>query len=299
MRADEPVLTQLPEVAPSVTVDPATGKPADPAGGDPETLREAFHLLPGFRVERLFTVPRQTCGSWVSLTVDPKGRLIASDQAAAGLFRITPSPIGSGQPTRVEPLLAGISSAQGLLFAFGSLYVTRNGHTALYRLRDTDGDDRFDETTRLAEIGGGGEHGPHGLRLSPDGKQILLVAGNHTQVPLTIVADPPQRMGGVRPGQRHATITAGGTCRLSPNWDEDLLLPRQWDAGGHAVGLLAPAGWIASIDPDGKQWDLRTIGFRNAYDIALNADGELFTYDSDPEWDLGTPGIARREFCTP
>ena len=198
MRADEPVLTQLPEVAPSVTVDPATGKPADPAGGGPETLREAFHLLPGFRVERLFTVPRKTCGSWVSLTVDPKGRLIASDQAAAGLFRITPSPIGSGQPTRVEPLLAGISSAQGLLFAFGSLYVTRNGHGALYRLRDTDGDDRFDETTRLAEIAGGGEHGPHGLRLSPDGKQILLVAGNHTQVPLTIVADPPQRMGGVR-----------------------------------------------------------------------------------------------------
>ena len=87
----------------------------------------------------------------------------------------------------------------------------------------------------------------------------------------------------------HATITGGGTCRLSPNWDEDLLLPRQWDAGGHAVGLLAPAGWIAGIDPDGKQWDLRTIGFRNAYDIALNADGELFTYDSDPEWDLGTP----------
>ena len=25
-----------------------------------------------------------------------------------------------------------------------------------------------------------------------------------------------------------------------PNWDEDLLLPRQWDAGGHAVGILAP-----------------------------------------------------------
>ena len=32
-----------------------------------------------------------------------------------------------------------------------------------------------------------------------------------------------------------------------------------------------------------------SIGYRNAYDIAFNADGELFTYDSDMEWDMGTP----------
>ena len=32
-----------------------------------------------------------------------------------------------------------------------------------------------------------------------------------------------------------------------------------------------------------------SIGFRNAYDLALNADGELFTYDADMEWDLGLP----------
>ena len=30
-------------------------------------------------------------------------------------------------------------------------------------------------------------------------------------------------------------------------------------------------------------------GFRNAYDIAFNAHGELFTYDSDMEWDRGLP----------
>ena len=74
-----------------------------------------------------------------------------------------------------------------------------------------------------------------------------------------------------------------------PNWDEDLLLPRQWDAGGHAAGVLAPGGWIAATDPDGKEWELLTVGFRNAYDMALNADGELFTYDADMEWDMGLP----------
>ncbi len=223
------------------------------------------------------------------MTIDPRGRIIASDQAGQGLFRVTPAPIGSTEPTQVERLDVKVSSAQGLLFAFDSLYVTKNGGgSAIYRLQDTDGDDQFDKVTRLADIAGGGEHGPHGLRLSPDRKQIYIVAGNHTPPPIEITADPPQRMGGVRSGQRHAKVESG-TCRLSANWDEDLLLPRQWDAGGHAVGLLAPAGWIAAIDPDGKNWDLRTIGFRNAYDLALNADGELFTYDSDMEWDIGLP----------
>ena len=30
-------------------------------------------------------------------------------------------------------------------------------------------------------------------------------------------------------------------------------------------------------------------GFRNAYDMAFNADGELFTFDADMEWDWGWP----------
>ena len=30
-------------------------------------------------------------------------------------------------------------------------------------------------------------------------------------------------------------------------------------------------------------------GLRNHFDIAFNALGDLFTYDSDMEWDVGTP----------
>ncbi len=72
-------------------------------------------------------------------------------------------------------------------------------------------------------------------------------------------------------------------------WDEDQLLPRMWDAGGHAVGVMAPGGWIAQVNPDGTNWELLSMGYRNQYDIALNPEGELFTYDSDMEWDVGTP----------
>ena len=74
-----------------------------------------------------------------------------------------------------------------------------------------------------------------------------------------------------------------------PNWDEDLVLPRQWDANGHAAGILAPGGWIASTDPDGKTWHMLSVGYRNPYDMDFNAEGELFAYDADMEWDLGAP----------
>ena len=76
---------------------------------------------------------------------------------------------------------------------------------------------------------------------------------------------------------------------MPKNWGEDQLLPRQWDANGHARGILAPGGWIARTDPDGKTWEIVSSGYRNTYDIAFNADGELFAYDSDMEWDMGMP----------
>ena len=239
---------------------------AAPASGFPSGV---FQTLPGFQVERLFTVPRNQLGSWVSITFDDKGRLIASDQERKGLCRITPPKIGSNEETKVEHLDVKITAAQGLLWALGSLYVSVNGGpegSGLYRVRSSKRDDHLDEVVKLKSFGSGGEHGVHGLRLAPDGKSILLVAGNHTGVP-----DKFQ------------------SSRVPRNWGEDLLLPRQWDANGHARGILAPGGWIARTDPDGKTWDIVSIGYRNTYDIALNADGELFAYDADMEWDMGMP----------
>ncbi len=52
---------------------------------------------------------------------------------------------------------------------------------------------------------------------------------------------------------------------------------------------MAPGGWIARTDKDGQKWELFCGGFRNPYDIDFNADGELFTYDADMEWDTGAP----------
>lgn len=234
----------------------------------PAAQRGTFNVLPGYKVEKLFSVPKPQLGSWVSITTDNKGRLIVCDQGNKGLCRVTPPKIGSNDETRVERLNINISSAQGMLYAFNSLYLSVNGGpgSGLYRARDTDGDDQYDEVVKLKAFRGGGEHGPHALRLSPDGKSIYIVCGNHT--------DPPDNI-------THK--------RLAPKWDEDLLLPRQWDARGHARGKLAPGGWVAKTDPDGKTWEIISSGYRNSYDMDFNADGELFVYDADMEWDLGSP----------
>ncbi|MEX1094613.1 MAG: c-type cytochrome [Planctomycetales bacterium] len=234
----------------------------------PDTSRNVFETLPGFEVELLYTVPKESQGSWVAIAFDDKGRLIASDQEQKGLFRVTPPAPGSGEPTRVEPLDAKITAAQGMVHAFGALYLSVNGGpgSGFYRARDTNGDDQYDEITLLKRFQGGGEHGPHAVRLSPDGKSLYVVCGNHTK--------PPEKF---------------DASRLPRNWGEDLLLPRQWDANGHAAGILAPGGWIAKTDPEGKTWEIVSSGYRNAYDMAFNADGELFSYDSDMEWDMGMP----------
>ena len=235
------------------------------AGGIP---RNVFQTLPGFEVELLFDVPKGELGSWVCIAFDNKGRLIASDQGGKGLCRITPAPLDGSGETKIEKLDLKITSAQGMLYAFDSLYLSVNGGpgSGFYRARDTNGDDQYDEVKLLKRFQGGGEHGPHALRLSPDGKSIYVIAGNHTT--------PPEKF-------QSSTIPS--------NWKEDLLLPRQWDARGHARGKLAPGGWVARTDPAGETWDIFSIGYRNPYDMDFNADGELFAYDADMEWDMGAP----------
>lgn len=226
-----------------------------------------FQVLPGFKVEKMFTVPKNEMGSWVSLTADDKGRLYASDQENKGIYRITPGRVGSDEPTKVERIPAKVTAAQGLLWANGALYVMCNGGpgSGIYRVTSAKNNDVLDSVEKLKAIGGGGEHGPHALRLGPDGKSIYFICGNHTQTPKF----------------EHS--------RVPKNWSEDHLLPRQWDANGHARGILAPGGFIAKTDLDCKTCEIISSGYRNPYDFAFNADGELFTYDADMEWDIGMP----------
>src|SRR5262249_54721442 len=50
-----------------------------------------------------------------------------------------------------------------------------------------------------------------------------------------------------------------------------------------------PGGTIWRLSPDGKNLALVAAGFRNHFDAAFSPAGELFTFDSDMEWDEGLP----------
>ena len=249
--------------------DQPWGKVFDAASiqGISKVPANTFQVMPGFKVEKLFSVPKNELGSWVSLTADDKGHLYASDQDGKGLVRITPGHVGTDEETKVEKIALKISAAQGLLWVHDSLYVMCNGGpgSGIYRVSASKSDGVLDKVEKLMSIAGGGEHGPHALRLGPDGKSLYFICGNHTQTP------------------------AFEQSRVPRNWGEDHLLPRQWDANGHARGILAPGGFIAKTDLNGKGCEIITSGYRNPYDFAFNADGDLFTYDADMEWDMGMP----------
>ncbi len=246
------------------------GGKAEGKRGATEVALEATDVvtLPGFTTERLYVVPKDEQGSWVALTPDPKGRILACDQYG-GLYRLTAPPIGTKGEAQVEKLKTDIAGAHGILYAFDSLYFMKNeqaGTHGLYRLRDTDGDDQFDEVKLLREMNGGGEHGPHSIVLSPDGKSLFIACGNHTKLPENMEIS-----------------------RAARAWQEDHVIERMWDANGHARGILAPGGYICKTDPEGKKFELYSYGFRNEFDAAFNDLGDLFTYDSDMEWDIGSP----------
>lgn len=227
-----------------------------------------FKVKEGFKVELLYTVPRDQQGSWVAMTNDPQGRLIVSDQYGS-LYRLTVPMSGQKGEAKVEKIDLDIGAAQGLLYAFDGLYVMVNGHKKLgkgvFKVTDKDGDDKYDTITEMLKFDKrGGEHGPHALVLSPDGKSIYIVVGNQSKLP-----------------EYQST-------RVPPLWGEDQLLPRVYGKG-FMKGTLAPKGFMAKCSPDFKNIEIVSTGFRNQYDAAFNREGELFTYDADMEWDLNTP----------
>ena len=283
IRAGEPPLTQKPEVVPSV---PSVG------GCRPAAARRVPRAT---RLSGRATVHRaeRKCGSWVAITIDPRGRHHC--QRPGDCRPVSHYSLADRQQ-RADCGRAARRAAslppRALLFAFGCLYLTFNAGPGLaLRLRDTNGDDQFDEVDKLKDHCRHWRTWPYmPCDFRPTASESCIVAGNHTLPPIEIQIDSAAtRLGGVRTAQRHATLSPGSRSRLAPNWDEDLLLPRQWDAWGRAVGLMAPNGWIAATDPDGREWEVLSVGFRNPYDMALNADGELFAYDADAEWEMGMP----------
>ncbi|NUM54064.1 MAG: DUF1080 domain-containing protein [Candidatus Hydrogenedentes bacterium] len=237
-----------------------------------------FRMPEGFSVEEVAS--HELIGSVINMTFDHLGRPLVATESEG--VRLLLDENGDGKYDKVKSVSEVVKRAMGLCYlAPGDLLVQSDGPHApgVYRLIDKNGDDVADEVTQVikAKSGGMGEHSPHAIAWGADGF-LYVMYGNHSYPDFEIAKDSPSR-----------------------GLQEDFLMPRYWDARGHAKGILAPGGTIHRVSPDLKTMAQFCGGFRNAFDFAVDNTGEIFTFDSDMEWDIGTPWFrpVRVVHCVP
>jgi putative membrane-bound dehydrogenase-like protein len=223
-----------------------------------------FRARPGFSVEEVYSPEKS--GSVVAMTFDSQGRLVISREKGPVVALLDTD--HDGLPDREQIFTDKVTNCQGICFDGNDLFAVGQGPDGpgLYRVTDQDGDGKGDTVTILGRFTGEmGEHGPHAVFFGPDGL-LHVVLGNHTG--LVVTPDP-----------------------YSPLKDyvEGYLLSRFTDPRGHAVNIRSPGGTIVRLDREANRWQLFAGGYRNTYDAAFNVMGELFTLDSDMEWDINLP----------
>ena len=127
--------------------------------------------------------------------------------------------------------------------------------TTIDTLRTWDGDE-----------GGHSDHGIHEARVSPDGKHFYIINGNGVVPPPDVSPNSPLR-----------------------NYADDRIIPLLGPQTGRLGHEKAPGGTIARTTFEGKDFHLFAGGMRNALHFDWNADGEIFSFDSDMEPEFGVP----------
>ena len=173
------------------------------------------------------------------------------------------------------------------LDAKGRVVVTSQGY--IKTLEDTDGDGRADQAKVFARTATGG------MGLCFDGTTLYFVGdgffSRYRDADGDGVADgAPERILPL-----HFMEHGGHAPRKGPDgW---------WyviggnDAGisnAHATMTNSPISWpeagaILRVNPDTKKCEIIADGLRNPYDFDFNAQGDIFTYDSDVESDFFLP----------
>jgi len=267
----------------AITIAFAATLHAQPIRGSavPDDASSVIQTLEGFKIELILRADPPRHGSWINVGKDDKGRILLTGQRGHPLTRLT---IENGKVAREEVLHLPISEIMGILWIGDSLYVdgaailpgdkgfnadatpqrrAQQGIYGLYRMRDPAGDGSFSSIERLRTWqNGAGEHGAHGIVLAPDKQHIFIVCGNAVGQPTDIAENSPMR-----------------------NFADDRAIMRR--EGGFMAGEKPPGGSIHRMDLEGKNVERFASGQRNTYDIAMNADGEVFGFDSDMEWDWG------------
>ncbi|HEX5011393.1 MAG TPA: hypothetical protein VFY71_13445, partial [Planctomycetota bacterium] len=255
-----------------------SGEPTDwprPAGGATATViapygAQPWGLLAWSTGRTLLPAEGFTCeevasgfGSLIALELSPDGEPVVSVEN--GSLLTLHDADGDGRFEGATPFCTELRVCQGLCFDGADAWATGVGPNGpgFYHLPAGD-------TPRHAELvaavtGSIGEHGPHAVVPGPDGR-LWIMLGNHVQLGAPFAKDSPVQL-----------IYEGH------------VLPRIVDPNGHATEIAAPGGTIVAYDRATGAFTLQADGFRNCYDMAFAPSGDLFTFDSDMEWDIGLP----------
>src|SRR5262249_34674465 len=125
-------------------------------GGD-----DRFAVPPGFVVEMVVPPTPNEKGlspyghfSFVNMTFDARGRLLVSQEG--GPVLLCTEPDGKGIFQKISPYCRQVKNCQGMCWVDDALLLVGDGPqgAALYRTRDTDGDDQIDDVKLLHKFQG-------------------------------------------------------------------------------------------------------------------------------------------------
>lgn len=165
-----------------------------------------------------------------------------------GLLRVTIS--SHGKPPKVETINNTLRECRGLVFKGETLYAMANVDKSLFRLRDTNGDEQFDLVEKLHEFAGDAGHGRNQLTLGPDGN-VWAIFGDAVFEPESVDKLPPT-----------------------------LPFPTRVEK--------TRSGFAVRFNEDASKLEVMARGLRNPYGIDFNQHGDMFTYDADAEYDMGS-----------
>ena len=253
----------------------------------PANPNDVIQALNGFKVEVVAKADRPKQGSWISIAEDDQGRLILGANEQQPFTRLTLDK--AGKVVKTETIFTPVSEAMGITWHDNALYVQggrlekpftetmdspgygkQSGQAGLHRLRDPKGDGSFTTIDTLrtwdGHEGGHSDHGIHEARVSPDGKSFYIINGNGVVPPPDVSPNSPHR-----------------------NYADDRIIPLLGPQTNRLGHEKAPGGTIARTTFDGKDLHLFAGGMRNALHFDWNADGEIFSFDSDMEPEFGVP----------
>lgn len=243
---------------------------ADASAAGPELKAmprgKRFQVAEGFDVQQVAS--EDLTGSSISMTFDHAGRPFMGVEGAGARTLVDDD--GDGKYDRFVELSDQVKNVQGLYELEKGVYLIQGSgpddKTGVFRVTDNNDDLVADSVEFVLESDRGmGEHGPHAIRMGMDG-DLYIMYGNHSYPKMAVDPASPSR-----------------------GMQEDNFLPRWWDPRGHAVDIIVPGGTLQRIDTGFTRLEQFTGGFRNAYDFDIDATGEIFTFDSDMEWDVGLP----------